>query len=152
MRLTERRTHRTGLFHFLQVDSHHVGNALQGEQVRLDDPVEVQHVIGPRHGFGQYCVELDRVRQCPQDVVVLDRGQIDRRATALLIPPEERRDVAERDERVPRPQPAEVHHRVANVSELEVKQGDDASAPVVELARIPHDGRLSTPIVNAVAF
>ena len=84
-------------------------------------------------------------------MVPADRGEVDRRARQLLVAGVELREVAVADDGVAHPPGGEVHHRVADVAELEIEHGDDPAVGVVKLARVPHDRRFPSLGVDRVA-
>ena len=80
-----------------------------------------------------------------------DRGEVDRRAGVLRVLVVQDVHVAEPEHRVAHAEGGEIHHRVADVSELEVEDGGDATVLMMELAGVPHHGRLATLRVDGVA-
>ena len=81
-----------------------------------------------------------RIRQRPQDVVVLDGSDIDRLTTPVLIAPKQCRDVAEGMKALRVQMPPRSIIGIPDVGELDVQQGDDPSVEVMKLTSVPDDG------------
>ena len=84
-------------------------------------------------------------------MVAFDRVEVDRRARRLLVPTVELDEVAEAADCVAHREGGEVHHRIADVAELEIEQRDEMAVAMVELAAVPHDRRLPTATVGRIA-
>ena len=69
----------------------------------------------------------------------------------VLIAPKQRGHVAEGNEGVTRPDTPEVHHRISDMGELDVQHCHNPPIEVMELSRVPENGRLSSLIVDSVA-
>ena len=91
------------------------------------------------------------VRQREHEVVVHDGGEVDRRARVLRVLVVERIHVAEAEHGVAHAERGEVHHRITQMTELEVEDRGDVTVLVMELARVPHDRRLAALRVDRVA-
>jgi hypothetical protein len=83
-------------------------------------------------------------------VVELYGVEIDGHAAAALVDLVEATHVAVVEDRVPLAKPGEIHHRIADVGELEVEHGHDSAGVVVELPRVPHHHRLPSSHVDRV--
>ena len=127
-----------------QLDVEDLGKRLGGEQVGLAAPLEVGHEIGLGRGLAQRGTERQLVRQCEREVVALYRVEVYGLAGDLAVAVVELGEVAEADDRVTHPPRGEVHHRVADVPDLDVEHGDDATVLMVELPGVPHDRGLAS--------
>ena len=119
------------------LDAEDLGERLDREEVRLAGPLHVGHVVGRGRRRGERGVERELVRQREREVVVHDRGEVDRRAGVLRVLVVEHAHVAEAEHRVAHAEGGEVHHRVADVAELEVEDGGDATVLRGGTARSP---------------
>ena len=133
------------------LDPEDLGERFDREEVRLTAPLHVRHVVrgGGRHG--ERGVERELVREREHEVVMHDRGHVDRRAGVLGVLVVEHVHVAEAEHGVAHAERGEVHHRVADVTELDVEDGGDPAVLLVELPGVPDDGRLPAVGVDRVA-
>ena len=127
-----------------QLDVEDLGQRFGREQVGLAAPLEVGHEIGLGRGVAQRGAERELVGEREREVVALDGVEVDRLAGDLAVAVVELGEVAETDDRVAHAPGGEVHHRVADVPDLDVEHRDDPAVLMVELARVPHDRRLAT--------
>src|SRR2546429_541179 len=71
-------------------------------------------------------------------------------AHQLAIAIVEPREFTEPDDAVAHPPTCEIHHRVADVPELEIQYGDEMTVLVMELTRVPHDRAFTTVAARLV--
>ena len=83
--------------------------------------------------------------------MALDGIEIDRLPAQLLVPRVERLHVAVPDDGVALSPCREIHHRIADVSDLDVEHGEHTFAIVMELTRVPHDDRLAALRIGRIA-
>ena len=133
------------------VDAEDLGEPLDREQVRLARPLHVGHVVGRGRRRRERGVEDQLVRQREHEVVVHDRLEVDRRAGALRVLVVERVHVAEAEHGVAHAERGEIHHRITQMTELEVEDRGDVPILVVELSGVPHDRGLAALRVDRVA-
>ncbi|CAB4835175.1 unannotated protein [freshwater metagenome] len=126
-----------------ECDPEVLGHRLDRVQVGLADPLGVRHVVGGGNRLGQRPVERQRVREREEQVVVLDRGHVDRSAGQFCVTVEQRVEVAEGDDGVAHPPRRKIHHRVAEVTKFDVHHGGEVPIDVVELTGVPHHWRLT---------
>ena len=84
-------------------------------------------------------------------MVQLDRLDVDRFTGQLAVPVVDPVEVAESENAVAHAPPGEIHHRIADVAELEVQQRGEVTVVMVELPGVPDDRRLATRAVRLVA-
>ncbi len=85
--------------------------------------------------------EHQLVGEREREVVAREGVEVDRARPTLLVAGVQLAEVAVVHDGVAHAPAGEVHHRVADVTELEVEHGRDAAALVVELPGVPHDRR-----------
>ena len=122
-----------------------LGQGLGGEQVRLAAPLEVRHQVGLGPGRPERRTERELVGEREREVVDPDRVEVDVGPGELGVALVELGEVAVADDRVAHPPPGQVHHRVAEVTELEIEDGEHPAAGVMELPGVPHHRRLAAP-------
>ena len=110
-----------------QLDVEDLGQRFGREQVGLAAPLEVGHEVGLGRGSRSAAPSGELVRQREGEVVALDRVEVDRLPGDLAVAVVELGEVAEADDGVAHAPRGEVHHRVADVADLDVEHGDDAA-------------------------
>ena len=96
-------------------------------------------------------MERELIREREREVMVLDRSDVDRLTAMCGVPVVQRVHVTETEHRVAHAEAREIHHRVADVTQLQVEHGGDLPALVVELARIPDHDRLAARLGERIA-
>lgn len=127
-----------------------VCQCLDRKQVGLRTPAQVDHHIRPGRWLPQRRTKSQVVGQGEGEVVDADRLDVHVLSTQLGIACVERIEVTVADHRVADAPGGKVHHRVTDMSELQIEHREHAPVRVVELPVVPQDRRLTSTRIGPV--
>ena len=135
-----------------ELDAQDLPQRLHRIDVGLGAPLHVRHVVGARRWLGECRVEGELVAEREREMMMFDRSPVDRKASCPLVMRVESVEVPESEHARAHPERGEIHHGVADMSDLEVDDGFDAPLAMHELPRVPDDDALACRTADGIAL